>query len=47
VLATLVPLALDEGGLKSGDPVAWEENREVWLAQRRLLADVLGSVGQY
>jgi len=45
VLATLVPFALDEGSLKSGDPVAWEENGEVWLAQRRLLADVLGSSG--
>ncbi|KKL60952.1 hypothetical protein LCGC14_2200170, partial [marine sediment metagenome] len=45
VLATLVPLALDEGTLSSGDPVAWEENGEEWLAQRRLLADVLGSGG--
>ncbi len=45
VLATLVPLALDEGTLSSGDPVAWEENGEVWLAQRRLLADMLGSGG--
>ncbi len=43
VLATLVPLALDEGNLKNDDPVAWEENGEVWLAQRRLLADALGS----
>ena len=45
VLATLVAMALDDGGLKSGNPVVWEENGEVWLAQRRLLADVLGSDG--
>lgn len=40
VLDTLVPRALDEGGLSGGEAVPWEEDGEVWLAQRRRLADL-------
>jgi len=40
VLDTLVPLALDENGLSGGDAVPWEEDGEVWLQQRRRLADL-------
>ncbi len=40
VINTLVPRALDEGGLSEGEAVPWEENGEVWLAQRRRLADL-------
>ena len=40
VLDTLVPRALDEGGLSSGEAVPWEEDGEVWLQQRRRLADL-------
>lgn len=41
VVDTLVPRALGEGGLSAGEAVPWEEDGEVWLAQRRRLAEVL------
>ena len=40
VLDTLVPSALDENGLSGGESVPWEEDGEVWLQQRRRLADL-------
>lgn len=40
VLGTLVPRALDEDGLSGGEAVPWEEDGEVWLQQRRRLADL-------
>jgi len=43
VLGILVPRALDQGGLSDGQAVPWEEDGEVWLAQRRRLADLFVS----
>ncbi|MCP4901559.1 MAG: DUF4091 domain-containing protein, partial [bacterium] len=40
VLAQLVPMALDDGGLNDGEAVAWEEDGEVWVTQRRRIADL-------
>lgn len=40
VLDTLVPSALDENGLSGGESVPWEEDGEIWLQQRRRLADL-------
>jgi uncharacterized protein (TIGR03382 family) len=40
VLDALVPRALDENGLSAGESVPWEEDGEVWLQQRRRLADL-------
>ncbi len=44
VMNILVPKALDEGGLSEGEAVPWQEDGEVWLAQRRRLADLFVSV---
>ena len=40
VIDTLVPRALDDNGLSGGESVPWEEDGEIWLQQRRRLADL-------
>ena len=40
MLEALVPRALDDNGLSGGESVPWEEDGEIWLQQRRRLADL-------